>query len=299
VDSTQTFRNVFAEISGTNNGKVDNVSEPGQKPQYQVILDIQHFRPDEITATGRFSLNEKSEPSTIIIQGKHEGKVDPAHNGIVSRHFTRKYKVPSNVQLDQIQCNMSSDGILQIVLPEIPPKGALAAQPSNKDESFVDKMKHHLVDPVLHVLPDFYLVPFWHRFTDKKPSMGIQSEDPTLFKILVNVKDFTPDELFVESSEYMVRIKGKHEDKRDLYGSLSRSFSRIYDLPKNVQAEDITCVLQAGEILEISAPRGVEAPPMLTVPLTVSTEAKTEIDEKARRQKDMDSDLGLWLMSQI
>jgi HSP20 family molecular chaperone IbpA len=306
VNSTQKFSRIAVEeIDGGKDGQVDSLPESdgneNLKPQYQVILDTQHFRPDEISVTGRFSLKDDPEPCTITIEGRHEEKADLNHHGIVSRHFTRKYNVPANVQLDQIQCNMSSDGILQIVLPKIPETQAAAPEMPEKGESLATKMKHSLVDPILHILPDFHLVPFWHRFTTKKPPMGIQLDCKDKFIILVDVKEFTPEELSIESSEYVVRVEGKHADKRDDHGLISRTFSRVYDLPKSVQAQDISCVLLPGGVLEIAAPKakGFSEAPMLTVPLTISDEAEQEIVEEEKRRDGMDNSLELWLMSQI
>jgi crystallin alpha B len=54
--------------------------------------------------------------------GKHEEKQD--EHGFVSRHFTRKYLLPSNYKPDAVQSTLSSDGILTVTAtaPEILPQ---------------------------------------------------------------------------------------------------------------------------------------------------------------------------------
>lgn len=78
------------------------------KDKFQVNLDVQHFAPEEITvrATGE---------DTIEIEGKHEEKKDK--HGYISRHFVRKYKLPKGTDIQKVQSNLSSDGVLTITAP--------------------------------------------------------------------------------------------------------------------------------------------------------------------------------------
>ncbi|XP_022910910.2 protein lethal(2)essential for life-like [Onthophagus taurus] len=80
------------------------------KDKFQVNLDVQHFGPNEITVkiTGK---------NTITIEGKHEEKQD--EHGFISRQFTRKYVLPDGLNLDRIQSNLSTDGVLSITAPKI------------------------------------------------------------------------------------------------------------------------------------------------------------------------------------
>lgn len=74
----------------------------------QVNLDVQQFKPEEI--------NVKVVDDFIVVDGKHEERQDK--HGFISRQFTRKYKLPPNVNVDAIQSKLSSDGILSIVAPK-------------------------------------------------------------------------------------------------------------------------------------------------------------------------------------
>ncbi|VVC38137.1 Hypothetical protein CINCED_3A024169 [Cinara cedri] len=75
---------------------------------FKVNLDVQQFKPDEV--------NVKVVDDYIVIDGKHEERVD--EHGFISRQFTRRYKIPENVDQKLIQSSLSSDGVLSIGAPK-------------------------------------------------------------------------------------------------------------------------------------------------------------------------------------
>lgn len=79
-----------------------------KKDQFKVNLDVQQFKPEEI--------NVKLVDDFLVVEGKHEEKQD--QHGYISRQFTRRYKLPANVNLEAIQSHLSSDGILSITAPK-------------------------------------------------------------------------------------------------------------------------------------------------------------------------------------
>ncbi|CAH1104473.1 unnamed protein product [Psylliodes chrysocephalus] len=78
------------------------------KDQFQANLDVQQFKPEEITVklTGE---------NTVTIEGKHEEKED--EHGHVYRHFIRRYTLPKHYDTNQIESKLSSDGVLSITAP--------------------------------------------------------------------------------------------------------------------------------------------------------------------------------------
>lgn len=52
----------------------------------------------------------------ICIEGKHEERVDD--HGFVSRQFTRRYKLPENINKEALTSSLSSDGVLQLQAPK-------------------------------------------------------------------------------------------------------------------------------------------------------------------------------------
>jgi len=79
-----------------------------QKDQFKVNLDVQQFKPEEVSV--------KVVDDYLVVEGKHEERQDK--HGFISRQFTRKYKIPPNVNLEKIVSNLSSDGILSIAAPK-------------------------------------------------------------------------------------------------------------------------------------------------------------------------------------
>lgn len=79
-----------------------------KKDQFKVNLDVQQFKPEEI--------NVKLVDDFLVVEGKHEEKQD--QHGYISRQFTRRYKLPANVNAEAIQSHLSSDGILSITAPK-------------------------------------------------------------------------------------------------------------------------------------------------------------------------------------
>ncbi|XP_008551687.1 protein lethal(2)essential for life [Microplitis demolitor] len=96
------YEKSIARRSGTGSSVLQ-----ADKNKFQVNLDVQQFAPDEISV--------KVSGRNVIVEGKHEEKQD--EHGWISRQFSRKYLVPEQCDLDQLQSNLSSDGVLSIIAP--------------------------------------------------------------------------------------------------------------------------------------------------------------------------------------
>ncbi|XP_014294784.1 uncharacterized protein [Halyomorpha halys] len=72
-----------------------------------ISLDVQQFKPEEI----KISVAD----GYIVIDGKHEEP--PDDHGYASRQFTRRYKIPDNINEVAIASNLSSDGVLTLKAP--------------------------------------------------------------------------------------------------------------------------------------------------------------------------------------
>jgi HSP20 family molecular chaperone IbpA len=82
------------------------------KDKVQVKLDVHIFSPDELVV--------KTDDDFLIITGHHEEKEDK--DGFISRTFKRRYFLPQNANKDAINCEISSDGILQVTIPRVLPE---------------------------------------------------------------------------------------------------------------------------------------------------------------------------------
>ncbi|XP_063540842.1 uncharacterized protein LOC134749748 [Cydia strobilella] len=77
-----------------------------EKESFKVSLDVQHFRPDELSV--------KVANNQIVVEGRHEERKD--EHGFVSRHFMRRYVLPSNCMPEDVISKLSSDGVLAVVV---------------------------------------------------------------------------------------------------------------------------------------------------------------------------------------
>jgi len=71
----------------------------------EVSLDTSQYRPDE--------LNVSIADGAVTIEGKHEEKAEDGTK-MVSRQFIRKYTLPAGAKPEDVESNLSSDGVLVV-----------------------------------------------------------------------------------------------------------------------------------------------------------------------------------------
>lgn len=110
-----------------------------------------------------------------------------------------------------------------------------------------------------------FIAPTVFEFMDKlrnsnvpQPDVGEStnlSEDK--FQANFDVQHFKPDEISVKINEEngTVTIEGKHEEKQDEQGQISRHFVRKYTLPEDCDFKKLQSKLSSDGILSITAPK--------------------------------------------
>nr|ABE57140.1 heat shock protein Hsp19.5 [Liriomyza sativae] len=78
--------------------------------------------------------------------------------------------------------------------------------------------------------------------------------DKDKFEVKLDVQQFAPNEVNVKVSGRYIVVEGKHEEKQDEHGYISRQFSRRYLLPENVNSEAISSQLSSDGVLTVCAP---------------------------------------------
>ncbi|XP_018430940.1 PREDICTED: alpha-crystallin A chain isoform X2 [Nanorana parkeri] len=79
--------------------------------------------------------------------------------------------------------------------------------------------------------------------------------DRDRFTISLDVKHFSPEDLTVKIVDDYVEIHGKHNERQDDHGYISREFHRRYRLPSNLDQSSVSCSLSADGILTFSGPK--------------------------------------------
>jgi len=73
------------------------------------------------------------------------------------------------------------------------------------------------------------------------------------FQVSMDVEHFAPNEISVKTVDNTVIIEGKHEEREDDHGSISRQFIRKYTLPKGFDPNDVVSSLSSDGILTVKA----------------------------------------------
>jgi len=95
------------------------------------------------------------------------------------------------------------------------------------------------------------------------------------WKVSLDVNHFSPEELVVKTKDGVVEITGKHEERKDEHGFVSRSFTRKYTLPTSASVEKVTSSLSPEGVLTVEAPLikpAIESSET-TIPVTVDNKS--------------------------
>jgi HSP20 family molecular chaperone IbpA len=87
------------------------------------------------------------------------------------------------------------------------------------------------------------------EFGELMPAVGKDG-----FEVAMDVQEFKPNEISVKTDDRFVTIEGKHEERKDPHGYISRHFTRRYSLPEGFDHNTISSELSSDGILKIKAP---------------------------------------------
>ena len=75
------------------------------------------------------------------------------------------------------------------------------------------------------------------------------------FEVKLDCSHFKPEEITVKTVDNNLIIHGKHEEKTDGHGWVSREFTRRYTLPEGVEEDKVVSALHSDGVLTIEAPK--------------------------------------------
>ncbi|XP_055533261.1 protein lethal(2)essential for life-like [Wyeomyia smithii] len=103
------------------------------------------------------------------------------------------------------------------------------------------------------------------------------------FQINLDVQQFSPEEISVKATDNSILVEGKHEEKQDEHGYISRHFVRRYMLPKGHDSEAIVSSLSSDGILTITAPKKALPEPegARSIPITQTGEPMKKVTDKS------------------
>ena len=81
------------------------------------------------------------------------------------------------------------------------------------------------------------------------------ANDPNKFQVKMDCSHFKPEEIEVKTLDNNIVIHGKHEEKMDKHGWISREFTRRYTIPNECEANNVKSSLDSNGVLTIEAPK--------------------------------------------
>ncbi|XP_031706303.1 alpha-crystallin A chain-like [Anarrhichthys ocellatus] len=106
----------------------------------------------------------------------------------------------------------------------------------------------------------YYRQSLFLRFLDSSNSGTSEvRSDRDKYTVYLDVKQFSPDELSVETWDVpAVEIQGKHGERQDDHGYIAREFHRRYRLTSSVDQSAISCTLSTDGLLTLTGPKVTE-----------------------------------------
>lgn len=92
------------------------------------------------------------------------------------------------------------------------------------------------------------------KHKDELGSRGAGKDKFGNFEVKLDVGLFEPEELTVKMVNNCIVVEGKHEEREDDHGHVSRHFVRRYPLPKEYNADAVASTLNDEGVLSISVP---------------------------------------------
>ncbi|KAH8380202.1 hypothetical protein KR009_009446 [Drosophila setifemur] len=75
------------------------------------------------------------------------------------------------------------------------------------------------------------------------------------FQVCMDVSHFKPSELVVKVQDNSILVEGKHEEREDDHGYITRHFVRRYALPEGYESEKVASTLSSDGVLTVSVPK--------------------------------------------
>ncbi|XP_035691683.1 alpha-crystallin B chain-like [Branchiostoma floridae] len=101
--------------------------------------------------------------------------------------------------------------------------------------------------------PGMPMSPFPFPGLPPSPDSRLEVDDKK-FKVMVDVNQFSPEEVKVKTVGNYVVVHARHEEKQDEHGFIQREFTRKYMLPEGVDPEKVTSSLATDGVLTVEAP---------------------------------------------
>ncbi|NXP49704.1 HSPB3 protein, partial [Heliornis fulica] len=134
--------------------------------------------------------------------------------------------------------------------------------PARYQEQFaVQELEAHKLDHSLYALPGPSTAALGNGrcVAENRAVAGKRSQevDNTRFQVLLDVVQFRPEDIIIQTFEGWLLIKAQHGPRMDEHGFVSRSFTRQYKLPNGVENKDLSALFCHDGILVVEMKNSV------------------------------------------
>lgn len=128
----------------------------------------------------------------------------------------------------------------------------------------------------------------WRQLANAARDIGSNIKaDKDKFQINLDVQHFAPEEISVKTADGFIVVEGKHEEKKDEHGYISRQFVRRYALPKGCKPDTVESRLSSDGVLTVTAPRQSSAVKNeRSVPIQQTGPVRKEIKDSTEQQEE-------------
>ncbi|NXR05670.1 HSPB3 protein, partial [Semnornis frantzii] len=133
--------------------------------------------------------------------------------------------------------------------------------PVRYQEQFAaQELEAHKLDHSLYALPGpATAAPSSRCVTDSAAEAGEsgQEEEARGFRVLLDVVQFRPEDIIIQTFEGWLLIRAQHGPRMDEHGFIARSFTRQYRLPPGVENKDLSALFCHDGILVVETKSSV------------------------------------------
>ncbi|XP_001604538.2 protein lethal(2)essential for life [Nasonia vitripennis] len=139
-------------------------------------------------------------------------------------------------------------------------------------------------------IPYAYMRPLTELMREAENGWSVIKDDKSKFHVALDVQQFKPEEINVKVVDNYIVVEGKHEEKQDDHGIISRHFVRKYMIPEQCDPEKAASTLSSDGVLTITAPRKPEAVESKKEKvLKIEKTGKPALENKAEEQPQIEN----------
>uniref|UniRef100_A0A4W5KVI1 Heat shock protein beta-1 n=1 Tax=Hucho hucho TaxID=62062 RepID=A0A4W5KVI1_9TELE len=156
---------------------------------------------------------------------------------------------PGYMRPSAFSSDMSAAGFIPSMMPQSPVMSPLHSA-----------MMQAALMPQASMMPQAGAASYAHALSRQLSSgMSEIKQTQEAWKVTLDVNHFSPEELVIKTKDGVVEITGKHEERKDEHGFVSRCFTRKYTLPPMADTEKVTSTLSPDGVLTVEAPLNKQA----------------------------------------